>query len=174
MGKVKRGRSCKRRGACRLPLVASGGKPYSCGRASASRYSAAARPHDPASRLVAGEPPAPVPLGRAHQASGGRVPATRCRGHPQHQARGQPFPHSRHGSCGDNFRAGPDAPRRHPAAATSAASCCLLCSAEAVAASPRSCRTLRFPSPARSGGLENEALRAVARKTTREDRAQRP
>ena len=43
-------------------------------------------------RLVAGEPPNPVPLGRKLQASGGRVPASRCPGRPQHQPRGQPFP----------------------------------------------------------------------------------
>ena len=45
-------------------------------------------------RLVAGEPPDPVPLGRELQASGGRAAATRRPGRPQLQARGQPFPHS--------------------------------------------------------------------------------
>jgi len=45
-------------------------------------------------RLVAGEPPDPVPLGRELQAFGDRAAATRRPGRPQLQARGQPFPHS--------------------------------------------------------------------------------
>src|SRR5690606_34233183 len=36
--------------------------------------------------LSRGTPRSPVPLCRPLQASGGRVPATRCRGHPQLQA----------------------------------------------------------------------------------------
>ena len=58
-------------------------------------------------RLVAGEPPDPVPLGRELQASGGRAAATRRPGRPQLQARVQPFPHSCHEKCGGIFRASP-------------------------------------------------------------------
>ena len=68
------------------------------------------RPDSASGRLCLqqGNPRAAVPLGRELQASGGRVPATRCRGRPQLQARVQPFPHSRHAGCG---APGPPAPR---------------------------------------------------------------
>jgi len=58
-------------------------------------------------RLVAGEPPDPVPLGHELQASGGRAAATRRPGRPQLQARGQPFPHSWHAGCGASVTPAP-------------------------------------------------------------------
>jgi hypothetical protein len=92
--------------------------PAPFGRPQAERSTGRTRPvpasvrHRPGSalsrtRLVAGEPPDPVPLGRELQASGGRVPATRCPGRPQLQARVQPFPHSWHAGSG---APGPPAP----------------------------------------------------------------
>ena len=113
--------------------------------------------------------PAPGSPGRPLQACG-RVRRVRRRARlrgPQLQASGlHPSPDSRHGSCGDNFRAGPDAPRRTRRANGVDTPGCLrfamrLRSGElrrhkAVAASPRSCRTLRFPSPEEVGAWKTK------------------
>ena len=77
-----------------LPSVAPCGKPYGPSPAGACKCSAPSGLRPRSSRLVAGEPPDPVPLGRKLQASGGRAAATRRPGRPQLQARVQPFPHS--------------------------------------------------------------------------------
>jgi len=88
MGEVDPGRSCKRRGA-RTPSLRSpqSERPYLPSPAGACKCSPPSGLRKRPSLFTAGEPPCPVPLGRAHQASGRA---------PQLQVPGQPFPRSWH------------------------------------------------------------------------------